>query len=704
MDDLIGRKIGGYEIVELIGHGGMAGVYRARQISMNRIVAVKVLPRQFMHDDTYMQRFNREVKIVAELEHRNIVPVHDYGEADGQPYIVMRYMSGGSLDDRLRQGALPLSEITSILDQIGPALDYAHSKGVLHRDLKPSNILMDGSGGAFLTDFGIARLMGEASNVTLTTHGVVGTPSYMSPEQAQGQNLDSRSDVYSLGVMLFEMATGKRPFESDTPYGVAVLQVTARPPSPRSINLNLPITVERVILTTMSKKREDRYPTATQLAEALKVAADAPASALFDTQPVPRPAELAPGEPVRLEAGSTPPPPNNAAAVYTPPPSSLYGTPLVRQRLRPRRSGNLWINIGVGGLIGCALLVLIGLVVLIAVSGILRSSQATATATANIPGGIASPLPLTATKNVAVLATTLPAPSRTNTAATATTATAVIPVGQRDTPAPLTNGTIVYFAERDNNFDIYKMNLNSRVEIRLTSGASSELYPAVSPDGSQIAFMSDADGDYDIYLMDVNGGSVRRLTNNAVDDRLPSWSPDGHWVAFSSDTRGDGSLDLYQVRADGSDLRLLYSDGQRNTAPRYSADGRYVVFTGGAIANGATWEIRRLEVDTGTVINLTNNDVKDELPAFAPDGSVIYLTEGDGHAAIARVGIDGGASRIVYDGAGYDWGARYSPAGNLITFTSDVSGRDELYLMNADGKDVRAVTDSGGMGAEWLPS
>ncbi len=697
MDDLIGRKIGGYEIVELIGHGGMATVYRARQISMNRIVAVKVLPRQFLNDETYMQRFNREVKFVAELEHRNIVPVHDYGEADGQPYIVMRYMSGGSLDDLLRRGVQSLDEIASILDQIAPALDYAHSRGVLHRDLKPSNILMDGSGGAYLTDFGIARLMSEASNVTLTTHGVVGTPSYMSPEQAQGQPLDGRSDIYSLGVMLFEMATGKRPFESDTPYGIAVLQVTAKPPSPRSLNPHLPITVERVILATMSKKREERYESATQLAEALRVAADPPASALFDTQPgFPRPAELAPAE-LRIDATSTPPPP---AAVYTPPPSSPYGVPRVRQRLRPRRGGNVWINVGVGGLIGCGLLVLVALIVGIVFMTITRNAQATATP--DIPGGIASPRPATATGSSVAAATTQRALTATS-APTTETATQIVGVGQRDTPAPLTEGTIVYFAERDNNFDIYKLNLTTRVELRLTSGASSELYPAISPDASLIAFMSDADGDYDIYVMDINGSGARRLTDNAVNDRTPAWSPDGQWLVFSTDTRGDGGHDLYMVRGDGSDLRPLFRDGGRNSAPRFSPDGRYVVFTGGSIANGADWEIRRLEVDTSEVVDLTDNDVKDALPAFAADGGVIYQTEGEGHGALARVSIDGGAASIVYDGAGYDWGARTSPAGDLITFTSDVSGRDEIYLMQADGTEVRPVTDLGGMGAEWLP-
>ena len=261
-DELIGKVVDGYEIQGIIGQGGMATVYRAQQVSMKRVVAMKVLPQQFVTDDTYMQRFSREVEIVSKLEHRNIVPVYDYGQHNGQPYIVMRYMSGGSVDDMLADGPLDVEKSLNIIQQIAPALDYAHSKDILHRDLKPSNILLDDDGGAYLTDFGIARILGQQPGSTITTQGVVGTPSYMSPEQAQGHELDGRSDVYALGVTLFEMTTGRRPFISDTPYSIAVMQVTTPPPSPRDYNPSIPMQVEQVILKALKKRADERYASA----------------------------------------------------------------------------------------------------------------------------------------------------------------------------------------------------------------------------------------------------------------------------------------------------------------------------------------------------------------------------------------------------------------------------------------------------------
>lgn len=283
-DSLIGVTIGGYQILAEIGRGGMATVYRAHQISMDRDVAIKVLPPQFIHQAASLERFKQEASIVARLEHRAIVPVHDYGEYEGIPYIVMRYMDSGSVDELLTKGAISPEQTLLILQQIAPALDYAHREGVLHRDLKPSNILLDANGDAYVTDFGIARILGTNPK-PLTTSGVVGTPSYMSPEQAQGHELDGRSDVYALGVVLFEMLTGVRPFEGETPYSVAVKHVTEPPPSACAINPKLPHAIEAVLFKALAKKCEMRHQTAGELAAALKTAFEKPADPVMETEP-----------------------------------------------------------------------------------------------------------------------------------------------------------------------------------------------------------------------------------------------------------------------------------------------------------------------------------------------------------------------------------------------------------------------------------
>jgi serine/threonine-protein kinase len=283
MDPLIGVTVGGYQILEIVGQGGMATVCRAHQISMNRDVAIKILPPQFLHHAASLDRFKQEASIVARLEHRAIVPVHDYGEYQGMPYIVMRYMDGGSVDDMLAEGPIPPKRTLQILEQIAPALDYAHREDVLHRDLKPSNILLDANGDAYITDFGIARLLG-VNTKQLTTSGVVGTPSYMSPEQAQGHALDGRSDVYALGVVLFEMLTGVRPFEGETPYSVAVKHVTEAPPSACGINPLLSRPVEQALFKALSKNRDMRYHTAIELTDALEAAIERPSEAALSME------------------------------------------------------------------------------------------------------------------------------------------------------------------------------------------------------------------------------------------------------------------------------------------------------------------------------------------------------------------------------------------------------------------------------------
>jgi serine/threonine-protein kinase len=176
-------------------------------------VALKILPRHLSHDREFRERFHREAKAVAKLEHLHILPLYTYGEEDDLVYMVMRYLQGGTLTDRLRQGVLPLTMANQWLTQIAGALDYAHAHGVLHRDVKPSNVLLDDSGNAYLTDFGIAKII--ESTLDLTGAGMLGTPAYMSPEQCRGsKNLTPASDIYSLGIVLYEMTTGRTPYQA----------------------------------------------------------------------------------------------------------------------------------------------------------------------------------------------------------------------------------------------------------------------------------------------------------------------------------------------------------------------------------------------------------------------------------------------------------------------------------------------------------
>ncbi len=679
MDEWIGKRVGGYEIRGVIGHGGMAAVYLAHQLSMNRLVAFKVLPRQFLHDDTYMQRFSREVQIVSTLEHRSIVPVYDHGEFEGQPYIVMRYLAGGSVDTRLHTGALPQAIILTIIQQIAPALDYAHSKGVLHRDLKPSNILLDDAGGAYLTDFGIARLTGEGSGGSITTQGAIGTPSYMSPEQAQGKPLDPRSDLYSLGITVFEMITGVRPFEGDTPYGTAVLQVTAPPPSPREFKPELSMAVETVILKALSKRREMRYSSAAEFADALKDAMNAPITTLSDTQPSP---------PIQMPVD---------ANLYTSPPST-YGypvTPPSRPVKPPRnRRSRWWLSLGIGALFGCALLTLILIGALFVINNL-------ATPTPDNTPSIADSAPTSTRSSSAALPTLTPLPNPEATIE-------VAPVGEVATPIlderieDVITGSLVYFAQRDNNFDIYRMTLPDRFEIRLTNNESHELFPVVSPDGDRIAYMSDRDGDYDIYVMNMTGMSVRRITTNEVNDRFPAWSPDGDWIAFSSDVRGDGTDDLYRVRSDGSGIDELYGNGTRNTHPRYHPDGESLAFVSGDPFDAQTWEIVSLEIASGDVTALTENEVRDSSPAWMPDGHLLYASEGEGYAAIRRMDADGDNDVLLYDGTGYEWAVTAYPGGGMLVFTSDETGRDELYVYASGGRTIQQLTSNGASAAWWV--
>ena len=267
------QVFGNYTILEQIGKGGMSIVYRATQTSIGRSVAVKVLLGGLVEQDkTFMERFNREVQIAANLQHPHILPVYDFGLHEGKPYIVMAYLQGGTLSDRILQGPMSLSEVLSITSQIADALDFAHNQGIIHRDIKPSNVMLDKQGNGYLSDFGLAKITGDGINSNLTGSNMLGTPDYMAPDFSETSGITSAVDIYALGVTIYQMFTGKVPFQASTPMGVIMAHLSQPIPDMLSARPDLPETIQQVIATAMAKKATDRYKTAGMLYEALKSA------------------------------------------------------------------------------------------------------------------------------------------------------------------------------------------------------------------------------------------------------------------------------------------------------------------------------------------------------------------------------------------------------------------------------------------------
>jgi tRNA A-37 threonylcarbamoyl transferase component Bud32/tetratricopeptide (TPR) repeat protein len=272
MPFVIGQNVGPYQIMQQLGQGGMATVYKAYHAALDRYVAIKVLHAAFLEDPSFTARFTREARVVAKLEHPNIVPIYDYSECDGQPYLVMKFIEGETLKARLARGPLSAEEAVRVIDAVGAALSYAHSKGILHRDIKPSNILLAPESGIYLADFGLARIA-QSGESTLSSDMLLGTPHYISPEQAQGKkDLDAGTDIYSLGVVMYELAVGRVPFNADTPFSIIHDHIFTPLPMPRQINPKVPAPVERVLLKALSKNRADRYADVDSEVKAFRVA------------------------------------------------------------------------------------------------------------------------------------------------------------------------------------------------------------------------------------------------------------------------------------------------------------------------------------------------------------------------------------------------------------------------------------------------
>jgi len=268
---IIGENVGPYKIMEEVGHGGMATVYKAHHASLDRYVAIKVMDAAMSSEHDFIERFRREARVIARLDNPHIVPVYDFDELNGQPYLVLKFIDGLTLGQRIKSSPLSMLEVLELVTAVGSGLQYAHNQRILHRDIKPSNVLVAKEGSIYLTDFGLARMV--EGNSSLTGDTIVGTPHYISPEQAlNAEKLDERTDIYSFGVMIYEMVTGRVPFDADTAFSVIEDHIYTPPPPPSTIRPELSLEVEDVILKALAKKSIDRYENVSDLVKAFKQA------------------------------------------------------------------------------------------------------------------------------------------------------------------------------------------------------------------------------------------------------------------------------------------------------------------------------------------------------------------------------------------------------------------------------------------------
>ncbi|GAB4474398.1 MAG: hypothetical protein Kow00124_14350 [Anaerolineae bacterium] len=670
-DELIGQKLGQYEIRMLLGRGGMSSVYLAYQPSMDRTVAIKILPREFLHDTTFLTRFQQEARVIARLEHLHILPVYDVGEDQGIPYIVSRYLPGGTLADLINHGIPDLQRTVRLIGQVADALDYAHERGIIHRDLKPSNVLLDSTGNAYLSDFGIARMAQQQAG--LTGSRIVGTPPYVAPEMVRkNQQVTHSADIYALGIITYEMLTGMPPYVDEDPMKVLMAHVLEPVPNARSVDPNIGQAVNSVLMRCLAKRPEDRYRTAGAFARALQEATE------LESETIPAPAEGPPPgwetipAPARRAEPALPAPPAPAPPVerHAPQPA-----PRLKAPNRERRIG-CWLPAVVLLLMGLG----VALTTFALTGGDLTSLLAQGDG-APPPGG---GLPATSPPGDNPGETPQPG------------------AGDSPLPAPAGGGRLVFASSRDGDYEIYLIDLDGTGLRQLTDNNVGDFDADWSPDGTQIVFASYADGDAgdndpEIKVMNSDGSEVRQLTQNAAKDADPAWSPDGIWIAFASDR--DGDFDLYLMRPDGSDVRQLTFNDRDDLSPAWSPDSRLLAYYAQSDNNEAASELYVLDVfGDAPPRRLTDNVWFDKWPSWSPDGTQIVFTSGQGlengrRAVFVYSMLTGEVTRLT-EGAFADDDPVWSPDGGAIAFDSNRDGDSffDLYVYDIASGETRQLT------------
>ena len=730
MDNL---DIPGYRVLEEIGRGGMAVVYKALQVSLGRYVALKVLNPYLAGDPELVKRFQREAKAAAVMRHPNIVTIYDVGEANGYYFIAMEYVKGKSLKEYLTEkGPLSPEEAIRILKDVASALDYAHKEGFVHRDVKPSNVLIDRSTGrALLADFGVVRALHEGTHLTHTGQ-FVGTVRYASPEQVTGRNVGYRSDLYSFGIMTYEVLAGHAPFEGDT-LSVLHAQVYTSPPSIRRYRPEFSPKVDAVLAKMLSKSPSNRYPTASEfvadLRRTLSEKGVGKKSPLVSMQ---SPAMVATvGALVLLlvlflsimayhlrkeKRGATVAvspaflPSATPAAFVTPLPQSIAGAHNTTATIVPTGT-------------------------FVATS----TTAPTGTSIAAVSPSVTPPPPTPYIEVVAEVANLRTGPStkfsvvgkpragermqvlgrnrdaswievRTSdgktgwiyhsTVSLKNSPADFIRVVPTPTLPPLPLVEFAFVGAHPDKYarEIYALYVGDPRPHRLTFAEGSDGYPGISPDRKHIVFEAGRNGKkagIDIWLMDSDGSNQKRLTTTDGNEAQPSFSPDGRHIVFISDMIG--RTQIYVMDLDGRNVRRIPAPGWC-FAPSFSPDGKDIVFV--ATKDSKVFDVFVIGTDGQHLRQVTHGFGHCENPSFTSDGRfIVFQSNVSGNGEIWKVRADGSGSPVnLTNNPADDSRPALSWDGKKIAFVRVTFTKPHIWLMNADGSNQHKWIDLGLLG------
>jgi serine/threonine protein kinase len=658
-DPFIGAKLGSYEILEAIGEGGMARIYKGFHAELNRHTAIKVVNWGLQEDPEFTERFRREAQAIAILRHPNIVQIFDFGKHTNSYFMVMEFIDGSDLQVQLRQyrerkELLPKDKILRVIRDIAAALDYAHGRGVIHRDIKPSNIMITREGQPILTDFGLVMLPSHKSQATIGN--TFGTPHYVAPEQAiSSAAAVAASDIYSLGVVLYEMAAGQLPFDDESPLSVALKHISDPPPSPTSINPDLPPEVEEVILQSLSKDPYDRFATAGDLASTLEMSWSNTTTA---RRPRKKSAPMLPaGVPPAAAVPSITLPIAAAVAPITAGAEVSSPEPLpVSQGKAPLLPG--WWPLAVAG-VAVALLGSWAIFSFFNNSAaqpatatsepeaiaadeftVLPPSTSTPTAASTVAPATLTPEPsatssptvpptilaaATATPTETPISTETPTPEPTLTPTVSPTVTpislpTVAPIPASTGPGPLTReqlkGKILFKTDRAGYVQIYRMEADGSNQVPFDNAS---LYAQLEADLSfsinkQEKMVVRGEGQLDLWRANLVGGQELRVTSTGKPEYDPAWSPVDNRVAYVSEETGNG--DIYILNMDGSAVeRLTVNTDNFDKHPTWSPDGLKIAFWSDMGFN-KTRQIWVIDLPTRTLRSLSDNPYNDWDPVW----------------------------------------------------------------------------------------